>query len=845
MRKVLFTVLLCSLAVIAYAVPARRTTKLMRQSDGTYISAQLVGDEHLHYYRNVCTGQSLYRDCDGDLHLMSAGELARRTQAVEERRQMANRARYEKLNRNHGISMMCDDDDDPSHVSVVGTSITGTKKGLVILVEFSDKSMASGHDQNLFDRQFNQEGFSEAGHLGSVHDYFYDQSYGKLELDFDVVGPVKLSQPMSYYGTNDEYGNDLRPATMVIEACKLADQQGVNFSNYDWDEDGEVDQVYVLYAGYGEAYGAASTTIWPHEWNLSSARYYGDGTGVLTLDGTKINTYACSCELRGTSGSVINGIGTACHEFSHCLGFPDFYDTSYAGGFGMYSWDLLDGGCYNGPSGYGEVPCGYTSYERWMAGWLVPTVLNEPETITGMGSLDEIPDAYILYNDGNLNEYILLENRQNDGWFRYVDHHTSPHGLLAIHVDYDSLVWAGNTPNKFANHQHMTIIPACRNYGALQSSGSMQYYICSENTLCGQVFSGSGTVTELTSTSHANYGGKWYSPNLAGHTTLDHQLTAITEEDGKISFLFDGGVAEDVGERFTVRLNPGSGSCAMGSWTQSAYREQLMLPTAVAPSQDWQFVGWSTQEVSELVDHAPNATIYSTGSLYRPKADVTLYAIYRKATDMQGSYVLDYNEEPTLRSTGLGYGRAVSYTANDGGEWVVKAYKNNGLQLNKSKSASIRVPICPAPINTIVVYDGTARIIRFSTTDYTGFNSPTAIVSSECTSPATLVLSGRGLHTGYLYTTSGLTIVTRVEVYYGGATHVYTTYPDVEMPDRPLGDGNGDGVLDVNDVTWMVDRILHVMDAAEDESLDYLDVNGDGEINVVDVTKLVDKILGK
>ena len=73
--------------------------------------------------------------------------------------------------------------------------------------------------------------------------------------------------------------DDMHPATMVIEALKLADSQ-VNYADYDWDGDGEVEQVYVVYAGQGEADGGAANTIWPHEWKLlSSANYYGDGTG--------------------------------------------------------------------------------------------------------------------------------------------------------------------------------------------------------------------------------------------------------------------------------------------------------------------------------------------------------------------------------------------------------------------------------------------------------------------------------------------------------------------------------------------------------------------------------------
>ena len=223
---------------------------------------------------------------------------------------------------------------------------------------------------------------------------------------------------------------------MVIEACKKADSS-VNFADYDWDGDGYVDQVYVVYAGKGEADGGASTTIWPHEWSLSSASYYGDGSGTLTLDGVKIDTYACGGELNGSTGTIA-GIGTMCHEFSHCLGYPDFYDTDYSGGQGMGEWDLMDSGSYNGKwnGGHsdwpemnaGYEPAGYTAFERWCAGWIEPIVLSDPQKITNMkpmggtqeGGIVDHGDAYVIYMPGSKKtiegEYYMLENRQQAGW---------------------------------------------------------------------------------------------------------------------------------------------------------------------------------------------------------------------------------------------------------------------------------------------------------------------------------------------------------------------------------------------------------------------------------------------
>ena len=83
--------------------------------------------------------------------------------------------------------------------------------------------------------------------------------------------------------------------------------------------------------------------MWPCQWELSAS----DFNKALTLNGVKIDKFGVFNELNGFDMSRIDGIGTFCHEFSHCLGLPDFYCTTYAGYFGMSDWSLMDYGCYN------------------------------------------------------------------------------------------------------------------------------------------------------------------------------------------------------------------------------------------------------------------------------------------------------------------------------------------------------------------------------------------------------------------------------------------------------------------------------------------------------------------
>jgi hypothetical protein len=214
----------------------------------------------------------------------------------------------------------------------------------------------------------------------------------------------------------------------------------------------------VVFAGKGAADGGPANAIWPHAYDLYSAEYYGDGTGPVTV-GTNlwVNSYACGSELEGTYGAI-NGIGTMCHEYSHCLGYPDFYDVDYSGGQGMGAWDLMDAGSYNGD---GYMPAGYTSYERWFAGWEEPIELKDEDVeIRGMKSLQNGGEFYIIYNDKNANEFYLLENRQKEGW----DASGPGAGLLIIHCDYDASVWEANGPNDDPNHQRFTAVPADGEY---------------------------------------------------------------------------------------------------------------------------------------------------------------------------------------------------------------------------------------------------------------------------------------------------------------------------------------------------------------------------------------------
>ena len=514
MKKHILSLALLLAATMAWAVPAKRGQwRTLQLTDGTEVRAQLAGDEHMHFWEAEDGTRYVPVDDTERFRAVDKGEIASRA--------MARRAKMKNGRRLRSPRQV---------VTGERTHYVGQKKGLVILAQYTDVKFAAADDKARYERILNAENYSEGNFKGSVADYFRDQSAGQFELTFDVVGPYTMTNNQRYYGKNDSEGYDILPHEMIIEACKQADAE-VNYADYDWDGDGEVDQVFVVYAGKGEANGGGVNTVWPHMWYLSEAT---DST--LTLDGLTIDTYACSSEL---SGSSIDGIGTFCHEFSHCMGFPDFYDIDYGGWFGMDDFDLMSGGNYLGNS---FRPCGYTAHEKMMCGWQEPTVLADNDTIVSdMKPMSNHGETFIIYNDAHPDEYYMLENRQLTGW----DSNYPTRGMMITHVDFDMDIWQANVPNtkviaskaedyglphgKGNDHQRMTIFHA-DNTESVYTTGTDLYPFWQRDSLT------------ATSTPAA----KLYNANADGKKLMKGAILDIVQNsDGTMGFRYRSGNTKD------------------------------------------------------------------------------------------------------------------------------------------------------------------------------------------------------------------------------------------------------------------------------------------------------------
>ena len=436
MRKEIGIIVLLLSAACAWAVPARRGPRNVVQPDGSVITVYAHGDERFSWLTGE-DGRWLERAADGFYRPVAALQPA---EIQARRRPSPNMAPEEAQ-------------------SAIPLNIA--PRGLVILAEFKDVKFSTPKadidtmlNGRVFEREYDYTYNEKSYHVvssGSARQYFFDSSFGQYNPQFDVIGPVTVSKNAEYYGSNSD-GKDRNVQEMIREACTQASKEGADFSLYDNDNDGYVDFVYVIYAGYGEADGGGENTIWPHKHKLGK---------TVKLNGKTVQLYACGCEMNNYSKQFY-GIGLFCHEFGHVLGLPDIYETSGKENWktlGM--WDIMDYGPYNNDS---NTPPSYSGYERFFLGWAKPRLLTDPENWT-LGEILTTNEVLIISPDGKHNlvgnnpvpqTFYVLENRRQTGWNAF----NPGEGLLITKVAYNYSAWRGNYVNDVESSMGIDIIEA-------------------------------------------------------------------------------------------------------------------------------------------------------------------------------------------------------------------------------------------------------------------------------------------------------------------------------------------------------------------------------------------------
>lgn len=475
-RHILVVIFFLLLSSLAWAVPVERRRFLATLADGTQIMLTSCGNEQLSYF--LTDDEMVVELTDSGFCLTNYNHTEYLTLHEPTIKRKAGRK----------VGSLND--------ALLGQM--GTKHVAVLLVQFKDKHFSVASDSlsvnEYYQRYCNglpdSSPYTGHGSAGSVSEYFVDQSMGQFKPVFDVIGPLTLDSVYSFYGQDRGASKDINYGTFVTESLKKACLAKKDWSHLDNNSDGMVDMTFLLFAGMGQNYTNSygdKNTIWPKELPTS-----------YKVNGISFAGCSSTCELRPTaaSGGVItatapDGIGVFCHEFSHVLGLPDFYDTNYKA-FGMDYWDLMDYGQYAVNS---YTPVGYTAYERDFMQWQMLEKLQEPSTLR-IPCFAKGGHGYKIVNDNNPSEYYVLENRQDYGWDRIC--RTRGHGLMVTHVDYDRTLWISNRVNTDPNHQCMTIIPA---NNKLIGGNNFKDFEEWSQSLRGNLYPGTTGNHELTDTS--------------------------------------------------------------------------------------------------------------------------------------------------------------------------------------------------------------------------------------------------------------------------------------------------------------------------------------------------------
>lgn len=613
MRKTPLFLLMIFVIIGLFAVPANPTPSVVSFPDGSELLVYLRGDEY-HSWHETDDGVDIIKNKDGVFEYVqvttngsikasgiAAHAADRRTKAENNyiSTMPTNIIYPEKMprpdytNRTEKMSIKSGTSDYEFEQTTFPT--LGDNKFLVVLVAFADKNFR--HTLNDFKNLMNGENYTYNGAVGSVRKYFNATSFDRFRPQFDVVGPVVLDNGYAYYGANDPDGEtNLDLMKVFVEEAIVKADPLVDYSQYDNDNDGCVDNVVFIFAGYSEANADADeNTIWPHQSHIAS--------DLAPLDGKTFYSYSISAELEGTSGTVRTTIGVICHEFSHVLGLWDYYDTDYTGSggnsYGLGCWDLMSrGASLDG----GNRPPIHNAWSRMFLKWAEPVELLNPENVVINPASSSNEARY--FHSPTSGEFFFLENRQQQDW----DQGLYGHGLLIYHINKNYSGWSNNKIN---------CDPARQGFDLEEAKGDLNPdpYYADYDPFPGRTTNRS--FTDLTSPNATDWAGNYSNSPIIN----------IQENDGVISFVFKNADV-DTPENFEASAQ-GFNSIKL-DWTLNAVADSVILLwseneiTAFPESMKKYHVNEMISDAKILykgIDNTFNHTGLATGSM-------NYYAIY-------------------------------------------------------------------------------------------------------------------------------------------------------------------------------------------------------------------------
>lgn len=565
------------------AVPAY-TSKVRIEVEGGAVYIQLRGDES-YSYAVTEDGYTIFRDSIGWLYakedkggdiVPSEYRLVHKSRESVALREFLRTTRKglvpRKIARDTGNELTLSAPRTRGAASK--QPVIGERRALIILVQFRDVRFSKGvHD---FEALFNEEGYNEDGAIGSVYDFYKEMSYGQLSLRGDIFGPYTSRYEMDYYGGNSSYtGGDRNPLALFEEALAYV-QPLVNLADYDSDKDGYVDNIHLIFAGYGEEAGAPSDAIWSHEMPFSRP---------VKVQSVYINKYSCSPELRGNKGKSLSHIGVICHEIGHALGAMDYYDTDYEqGGYynGTGEWDLMAEGSWNDA---GANPAGFNPYVKVNNfGWVNPAVVLEGGSVVD-SICEMLPGDILCIKPQVGNDCFYAENVRTTGTFSPI----YGGGLMIYHVG--EKIEQKSVSNTINATFPQECYPICASANSAYPSGVTSSYGNINSFGCPYPGStGNTSFSKDSKPSAVNSKKEYIGVSLVG-ITEDAQgrvtFTAINEETGHESqqSLWQDDFDSSVIEGWTQETLTGRGSWTLRNELSSGGQNGcLVLQSAVSSS---------------------------------------------------------------------------------------------------------------------------------------------------------------------------------------------------------------------------------------------------------------------
>lgn len=487
MKRSVFTILVSVALVLAsisdaWCIKAAAKIVKYRQPDGSFVALKVVGDEFFGYTTTL-QGHIVSVGPDGYLHYadynsgalrISGRRVSAATRSISGIPDIVTSVPHHVANSLRSLAIQ---EINPSRLgggTATKSSVPAYGSSLVLLVQFPDLYFAIEDPVEYFNAMLNGKDYSYNGATGSVADYFNANFRGMREFSFHLSPIITLSKEAAYYGEHTPYMNDANVTGLVVEACKIASENGVDFSKYDADSDGVVDNVAIIFAGLNEAESGNSLAIWPHKGDIADRNIF--------CNGVKIASYTCTSEYSGDAEENFPAtIGSFCHEYAHWLGLMDMYDVNgdeeglSAGLYGSLS--LMDQGNY---LNNGKTPPYLNAVELEMLG-VVPIKELSPDRDYRLLPV-HMADTLYMVNSSNPGEYFLFECRNTAGWDKYI----GGEGLVVYHIDKSENMcgglsanarWRLNIVNSYASHECAGVLsehvfyPGAENITSLTSTG--------------------------------------------------------------------------------------------------------------------------------------------------------------------------------------------------------------------------------------------------------------------------------------------------------------------------------------------------------------------------------------